>query len=79
VRLRSPRYIVTMAASALGLGLALIMAFDLVADLMGLSKGASFGWAFALVLLTAVLAVGAVIDCVVLIGSCILNMRKAHG
>jgi hypothetical protein len=68
-----------MAATALVLGLALTMAFDLVADLIGLSKGASFGWAFALLLLVAVLAVGAVTDCVVLIGSRVLKLRKAHG
>jgi hypothetical protein len=68
-----------MAATALGLGLALFLVFDLVADQIGLSKGANFGWAAALLFLTAVFTVGALVDYVVLIGSRVLNMRKAHG
>jgi hypothetical protein len=68
-----------MASVALGLGLALFIGFDFVAALIGLSKGASLGWAFVLAFVTSVLAVGALIDCVILIGSRVLNMRKAHG
>ncbi|MCL9982009.1 MAG: hypothetical protein NBV60_02510 [Erythrobacter sp.] len=68
-----------MAATTLGLGLFLFLAFDFVADLIGLGKGAELMWAFALLLLAAVLAVGVLIDSVVLIGSRVLNMRKADG
>jgi len=68
-----------MASVAIGLGLALFIGFDFVAELIGLSKGASIGWAFSLVVLTSVLAVGALVDEVVLIGSRVLNMRKARG
>ncbi len=79
MRLRSPRYVAIIASVALGLGLALFIGFDFVAELIGLSKGASFGWAFFLAFVTSVVAVGALIDCVVLIASRVLNMRKAHG
>ncbi|RNJ63091.1 MAG: hypothetical protein EDM03_01240 [Porphyrobacter sp. IPPAS B-1204] len=68
-----------MAATALGLALALFLVFDFVADLIDLSKGASFGWAFAMLGLTAVLAVGALIEFVVLIVSRVMNLRKARG